>query len=85
MTRPAHGGRDAYGAEITVRAGPRRWTRVIAAGTSFLSSGPAEAHVGLGSVDRVDAIDVVWPDGTEQHFPGTPADRAIVLRKAAGR
>jgi len=82
---PAHGGRDAYGAEITVRAGPRRWTRVIAAGTSFLSSGPAEAHVGLGNVDRVDAFDVVWPDGTEQHFPGSPADRAIVLRKAGGR
>ncbi|HET9833018.1 MAG TPA: CRTAC1 family protein, partial [Vicinamibacterales bacterium] len=82
---PAHGGRDAYGAQVTVRAGQRRWTRVIAAGTSFLSSGPAEAHVGLGTVDRVDAVDIVWPDGTEQHFPGSPADRAIVLRKDGGR
>jgi hypothetical protein len=82
---PAHGGRDAYGAEITVRAGQRRWKRVIVAGTSFLSSSPADAHVGLGSVDRVDAIDVAWPDGTDEHFPGTAVDRAIVLRKGGAR
>ena len=82
---PAHGGRDAYGAEITVRAGRRSWKRVIVAGTSFLSASPAEAHIGLGQVDRVDGIDIAWPDGTDEHFPGTAVDRAIVLKKGGAR
>jgi hypothetical protein len=33
----------------------------------------------------VDAIDVVWSDGTEESFPGGPADRVVVLRKGEGK
>jgi hypothetical protein len=59
--------RDAYGAEITVRVGDRRWLRRINPGYSYLCSNDPRAHFGLGKVERVDAIDVVWPDGTTAH------------------
>ncbi len=82
---PSLGGRDAYGAEITVHAGERRWLRLVNPGHSYLSSSDPRAHFGLGPVQRVDAIRVVWPDGTEEEFPGRPADQAVVLRKGEGR
>ncbi|HLJ94418.1 MAG TPA: CRTAC1 family protein, partial [Gemmataceae bacterium] len=62
--------RDAYGAEIVVRAGERRWLRWINPAYSYLCSNDPRAHFGLGAAERVDTIQVVWPDGTEETFPG---------------
>jgi hypothetical protein len=76
--------RDAFGAEITVEAGQRRWRRWLNPGYSYLCSNDPRAHFGLGDAERVDAIEVVWPDGTVESFPGGPTDRLVVLRKGEG-
>jgi hypothetical protein len=77
--------RDAYGAEITVRAGSRRWLRLINPAYSYLCSNDPRAHFGLGEIGGIDAIDVVWPDGSKESFPGGAADRLVTLRKGEGR
>jgi hypothetical protein len=77
--------RDAYGAEITVQAGKRRWLGLINPGSSYLCSNDPRAHFGLGSVSEVDTLKVVWPDGTEEVFAGRKADQVIELRKGEGR
>ncbi len=76
--------RDAYGAEITVGAGDRRWLRWVNPGSSYLCSNDPRAHFGLGSVDRVDRIEVTWPDGETELFDGGEVDRHIVLAKGNG-
>jgi hypothetical protein len=82
---PALGGRDAYGAEVTVEAGGRRRLGLINPGQSYLSSGDPRAHFGLGPADRVESIRVVWPDGAAEEFPGGPADQVVTLSRGAGR
>jgi hypothetical protein len=82
---PALGGRDAYGAEVTVRAGDRSWRRWLNPGYSYLCSNDPRAHFGLGSAGHVDLLQVIWPDGSEEVFPGRPADQAVVLRKGEGQ
>jgi hypothetical protein len=82
---PNLGGRDAYGAEITVRAAERRWWRTINSCHSYLCSNDTRAHFGLGTATKVDSIEVLWPDGTKETFPGTDADRILVLRRREGR
>jgi hypothetical protein len=77
--------RDAYGAEVTVVAGQRRWLGLINPGSSFLCSNDPRAHFGLGQADHVDGLRVVWPDGVEESFAGGPADRLVVLRKGEGQ
>lgn len=77
--------RDAYGAEVTVRAGDRRWFRLVNPGYSYLCSNDPRVHFGLGPIDRIDAIDVVWPDGLEEVFPGGSVDRLITLRRGDGQ
>jgi hypothetical protein len=82
---PALGGRDAYGAEITVTAGGRRWRRWLNPGYSYLCSNDPRAHFGLGQADRVDEIAVLWPDGKEESFPGRATDQLVVLSKGKGQ
>jgi hypothetical protein len=78
---PALGGRDAYGAVVTATAGGRRWQRLIQPGYSYLCSNDPRAHFGLGPAERVDAIQVTWPDGKEETFPASDVDRVITLKK----
>ncbi len=77
--------RDAYGAEVRVRAGQQKWLRLVNPAGSFQCSSSPIAHFGLGSAAQVDAIVVSWPDGTQEEFPGGAADRTLVLRKGEGR
>jgi hypothetical protein len=82
---PALGGRDAYGAEISIQAGGRRWSRWINPGYSFECSNDPRAHFGVGKATRVDDIQVIWPDGNEEVFPGAAADQVVVLRRGEGK
>jgi enediyne biosynthesis protein E4 len=77
--------RDAYGAEVRVRAGGRRWLRVISPAESYLCSSSPLALFGLGQADRVEAVEITWPDGTREVFPGGAADRLLELRRGEGR
>jgi hypothetical protein len=82
---PALGGRDAYGAEVTVRAGGRQWLRLVNPGSSYLCSHDPRVHFGLGGVQRVESIRVLWPDGASEEFPAQAVDRGVVLKKGTGR
>jgi hypothetical protein len=79
--------RDAYGAEVRVRCGKREWLRLINPAQSYLSSSSPIAFFGLGQVERVDSIEVTWPDKTgrprEVFGPG-PVDQDRVLRRGEG-
>lgn len=88
---PALGGRDAYGAEIRVSAGAsaggpsgRTWARLVQPGYSYLVSNDPRVHFGFGAVSDFDRIEVIWPDGTGEIFPGGRSDRLLVLRKGSG-
>jgi hypothetical protein len=81
---PALGGRDAYGAEVTVLAGGRRRTAWVNPGYSYLCSNDPRAHFGLGESAQFGAVQIIWPDGTEERFPGGAADRYVTLRKGDG-
>jgi hypothetical protein len=76
--------RDAIGAEIRLQAGPRQWTSLIQPGQSFQCSNDAKAHFGLGATDRVDFIEVLWPDGFTERFQCDAVDCRVEVRRGAG-
>ncbi len=73
--------RDVYGAQVVVQAGARRWTRVISPAYSYLSSNDPRAHFGLGRVDSVEALEVIWPGGSRSRYPGMPANQFLLVEK----
>ena len=69
-------------ARIVVEAQDRQWTRRIhAGGTSIASSGPPEAHFGLGDVQTVDAMTIYWPDGTTHDFFDIPVNQMVAVQR----
>jgi hypothetical protein len=77
--------RDAYGARVKVQAGSKRLVRTVNPGDSFQSSSDPRAHFGLGSLREFDALDVLWPDGLTERFPGGATDRVLVVRRGEGQ
>lgn len=82
---PARGGRDAAGAEVSVRAGVQTQWRLVQPSSGYLCSNDPRAHFGLGNATRVDSIRILWPDGSAELFSGQPADQLLTLRKGSGK
>ena len=81
---PLLGGRDAYGAVVTVRAGQRTYARTVGPASSYLSSSDPRVHFGLAGAKAVDAIEVRWPDGSKESFPGGEANREVTIEHGRG-
>ena len=81
LTQPAPN-RDAVGARVLVEAGGRtliRW--MLVGGTNLNSAGPAEVHFGLGDVDTVDRLTVLWPDGEIATFEDFSARQVVQVSR----
>ncbi|HRY51550.1 MAG TPA: CRTAC1 family protein [Candidatus Paceibacterota bacterium] len=81
---PNLGHRDAIGSEIRLQAGGQCFWRLIQPSTGYLVSNDPRAHFGLGPIQQIDSLSVIWPDGKEERFPGGAADRHLILQKGMG-
>jgi enediyne biosynthesis protein E4 len=77
--------RDAYGAEVTVTAGGRRWKGWVNPGFSYLCSNDPRVHFGLGTAANVERFEVQWPDGACEEFTGCATNQAVELRRNTSR
>jgi Tfp pilus assembly protein PilF/peroxiredoxin len=75
------GNRDAVGARVSVETDALRRTRVVQAGSGFLSQHSKELVVGLGASRRVTKLRVVWPSGREQVFDDIPIDHRVWIEE----
>ncbi len=71
------------GTTVTVRAGGRTQQRDVAAGDSFLSTHDPRPHFGLGAAERVDEVDVRWPDGSHSLRKDVAARQFLRVRKGS--
>ena len=76
--------RDALGAQVTLRTATRTLTGYVLSGTSYLSSSEPSLHFGLGAIDRVQAIEVRWQDGSREKFPGSRANQRVKVQQGKG-
>jgi len=72
---------DAIGARITVRTGDQERVRWVLSGTGYLSQDALRQHFGLGAAEKVDAVEVRWPDGSTTRRVDVEVDRLIVIRR----
>jgi len=76
--------RDALGARAYLFAGERRLSGEVQGGTSFLSQSDSRLHFGLGEEAAYSRIEVKWPGGGTETFPGGPANRIVLLEQGEG-
>lgn len=70
-------GAPARGALVRLAAGGRSQTRIV--GESARGAGEPVAHFGLGTSERIERLDVRWPDGTVRRFENVAACRTLVV------
>ena len=76
--------RDLLGAQVIVEAGGIKQMRDISTAVSYQCSGDSRAHFGLALVDHVDGIEVRYPGGGRERFPGCRADQHLTVRRGTG-
>jgi hypothetical protein len=73
--------RDAIGAWVELRAGGIIQQRQVMPTRSYLSQVELPVTFGLGKSNRVEALQVTWPDGSEQTVEQVPVDQMLVLEQ----
>jgi len=76
--------RDAFGAEVRIERGEHRWNGIIQPGQSYQCSNDPRAHFGLGTVDQIDSIEILWPDGAKEKFACPGVDRVVEVQHGKG-
>jgi hypothetical protein len=80
--------RDGIGARVVVLGSapgsPRVWVDEVRSGSSYSSNNDMRLHFGLGHETSVASIEVRWPSGRDESFPGVAADQIISLREGSG-
>jgi len=75
--------RDAVGARVTVTTDVLRRTRVLMAGSGFISQHSKELLFGLGTSRRVLDVEVLWPSGRRQATGPLPLDHRVWIEEGS--
>jgi hypothetical protein len=75
----AGGPASAIGAKVIVQAGKHKQVKVNQWATSYLSYNDPRLHIGLGKRERVDRLEIRWPDGQTEIFRDLDADRYLTI------
>ena len=76
--------RLALNARVTAMAGDLVQMGEVLSGGSYLSQHDLRIHFGLGSHDRIDRAEVLWPNGKKDTLTNLAADRFYVVREGEG-
>jgi enediyne biosynthesis protein E4 len=72
---------DAIGATVSAVTGKVTRSRLVQAGSSYISQEDLRQHFGLGQATMVDAIEVRWPDGTTSAVKDVKVNQILEIKK----
>ena len=75
--------RDAVGARVTVETDQGRATRIVKAGSGFISQHSKELLFGLGKSQRVVKATIVWPSGLVQTLLRLPIGHRVWIEEGS--
>lgn len=76
--------RDAIGARVEVKAGILDQVVEVRSGCCYLSQSDMRPHFGLGSLQKVDSVEVRWPGGKKEIFAVDGINKIVELKEGAG-
>ena len=66
--RDAVSNSHAYGAEVTIRTASGAQIRELQMSGGFSSFDTPQLHFGLGDLDQIESVEILWPDGKKDQF-----------------
>ncbi len=77
--------RDGFGAKVKVVAGGKTQMAEARCAFGFLMQSDRRLHFGLGQADKVDRIEILWPDKQVQELTNLKADQILKVREPGER
>jgi hypothetical protein len=71
--------RSAIGARCTVEVNGRKQIADVVSGGSYYSQNAFALYFGLAKADKVDRIEVRWPNGETQAWTNLPVNRTVLI------
>ena len=81
--RGSKSNRDAIGAAVTIETDVGRQTRMLQAGSGFLSQHSKEVFFGLGKAKGSVQASIRWPNGAEQEFRDLPVNHRVWITEGS--
>ena len=76
--------RDAIGAVAFCHAGGMRQRGEVASGRGYISQSDLRVHFGLGAADRIEKLEILWPNGLLQTLTVPSVDRHFTIVQGKG-
>jgi len=76
--------RDGIGAKVFVTTGAIRQRADVFSGGSYASSSDQRLHFGLGSADKIDRIEIIWPSGAKEAIRVPTVDKIYTVEEGRG-
>ncbi len=76
--------RDAIGAMVRLGSGRERWIAPVSVGDGFYGTNERLVHVGLGRIDKVEWMEIVWPSGRTERFEDLDCDARYHVVESIG-
>jgi len=76
--------RMAIGTRVKIVAGGMTQTDEVRSGGSYISQNDFRLHFGLGSAEKIESMEVLWPSGKVETFKNLAADRFYALLEGEG-
>jgi hypothetical protein len=77
-------GVDPFGARVRVHVGERTLSAEVQGASGYLSQSDPRVHVGLGAAATYQRLEVRWPSGERERFPGGTTNQIVVVKQGAG-
>jgi hypothetical protein len=77
--------RDGIGARISVKAGSRMLVDEVRSGSSYISNSDMRVHFGLGTVGKLDWVEIRWPSGLIERFTDLGVDAIHTVKEGSGK
>jgi hypothetical protein len=76
--------RDAIGAKVFLTAGGIRQRADVFSGGSYGSNSDPRVHFGLGKAEKVEKVEIWWPDGVKEEIPSPKIDSIRKIQEGKG-
>jgi hypothetical protein len=74
---------ESIGAKVWLRAGGKMQYREVSGGGAYVSANDRRLHFGLGAAEKIDGLEIRWPDGATETRSDVPVDRVVRIDRAA--
>ena len=76
--------KDAVGARLTLTTDKRAVFQEVQAGASYISQNDFRLHFGLGSGEKIEAVEIRWSDGKTEKISGVQPNQIVTVRQGKG-